>query len=170
MFGIKSHIFTALAGIPAGIIAGVTEQTSGGSSDLSWLAPFGAAAPFAGLALLQMNRAQNKLDKQEEKHAAVQAETEKTHRDEVLRMQEELRQLRQDGIQRERELVLRFGNIIYDSALLYKEGNAAVEQLARAARPTRVQAQEHDDQFQQVLTMLGELTESMNRGPHGSES
>lgn len=171
LLGIKRHVVTAVLGVPAGVIAGVTENTGGGGSDLSWLAPFGAAAPFAALALLQMNRAQAKLDKMETEHKADLQEAEKEHRAEAERLREEARQLRIESQQRERELVLRFGNIIYDSALLYKEGNTAVASIAQSVATQQVSsatnaARSEEPALHRVLEAIQELTQTMSGETH----
>lgn len=177
ILGIKRHVFTAVMGVPAGLVAGVVDQTTspGGSTDLSWLAPFGAAAPFAALALWQMNRAQAKLDKMEADHKAEKYDADRAHRNEVERLRDENRALRERSETRERELVVRFGNIIYDSALLYKEGNTAVASIAQTVSNRQTgsplpPAPPDDPALAQVLEAIHELTDTMNRGTHADET
>jgi hypothetical protein len=156
-------ILVFLGVLPSGAAAfflGV-DGTSPGNSMIDLLGPaFGAAAPFAALALVQMTRAQNKVDRLEADHRLELAAKDKEHKDDLSRKDEQLERIRADNLTRERELVLRFGNIIYDSALLYKEGNVAVDRLARTvSTPPSIPAS-----LDQVLSAIHELSETMTRG------
>jgi hypothetical protein len=158
-------ILMFLGVLPSGMAAfffGVDGTGSGGSSVMDLLGPaFGAAAPFAALALVQMTRAQNKVDRLEADHRSELATRDKEHKEDIARKDEQLERIRADNLTRERELVLRFGNIIYDSALLYKEGSVAVDRLARSvATPTPSTPASLD----QVLLAIRELSETMTRG------
>lgn len=100
----------ALGALLAPIVGAATN-----SPDIaSMLIAYGVAAPFAVLCWLQLQRAQKREVELEAKNAKLQEE----------------------AVARERELAGRVGSMLYDGALLYRQGNERLVQgLERAQSP-----------------------------------
>jgi hypothetical protein len=86
-------------------------QTTGGDIDLT---AYGVAAPFAAICLWLMVRAQK----------------------EVVELRAEVRSLNAAMLKREQDLLAGLAPRLYDSALLYREGNRSAAEVSRAAPQT----------------------------------
>lgn len=78
------------------------------------LAAYGTAAPFAALCLWWVQQSRKDRDAAQAELAAARAET---------------KQIRDESLARERELLGRFAPVLYDSALLYEKGNARLAEV-----------------------------------------
>lgn len=70
------------------------------------VASYGIAAPFAVLCWWQMTRSQAKVDK----------------------LETEIRSLQEDAVSREKEFAQRLAPLLYDGAMLYRQGNEQLKQ------------------------------------------
>lgn len=120
--------------VPGTFLAQVND---GGGVDVgTMLASYGIAAPFAGLCFWVMVRTQKKLDDANETIA----------------------QMNRDAIAREREYLQRVAPLIYDGAMLYREGNQLAAQAPAA--PT-------NDELHRLAGKVDDLVRKLEEGGDG---
>lgn len=133
--------------------------TSHDSMDLSWLADFATAAPFAALAFWQMVRAQSRLEAQEAKHET-----------EVDRLHAKIEELQKAALNREQQLVAGLGPRIYDAALLYEK---TTEVAKRAVQPPSVlppaAPASVDHRLDELTELVGRLVAGMGEDGHAGD-
>lgn len=128
------------------LVGALADAGSNAGGTLDWtpiLASFGVAGPFAAVCLLQMNRAQAKVEKLEAKVDDLQAA----------------------ALQRERENVARLSPIVYDSALLYKQGNEYASKVLDQADHVAVAEPSISEVNNKLDVVLAQLE---SRGTSGS--
>lgn len=109
----KLALAAAALGFP--LVGAATDSPNVGATLLA----YGVAAPFALLCWDQLRRAQKREAELEARIAELQKE----------------------AVGRERDLASRVGPMLYDSALLYRQGNTALaEGLAKSQSPMEVHA------------------------------
>lgn len=105
------------------------------------IASYGIAAPFAGLCLWQMRSSATKLD------AALA----------------KVAELQDDAVKRERDFAGRVAPLLYDSALLYRQGNERLTQGINAPTP----APSDNEDLHRLSNSVAELLRRMGeRDPH----